>query len=141
MADEEKETIGPIIEHVKETNSLLKDIKRGDEVSGKAEALIKAAMPEMLNDTRLQVKGEKYQEAKGMTEIDEAVDKTNDILKKLFGHINDKTAEQVEQIVKGNKLEESASATTDKILATNELMKKPMMYKIKIIKKQRNQIL
>ena len=73
MADEEKETIGPIIEHVKETNSLLKDIKRGDEVSGKAEALIKAAMPEMLNDTRLQFKGEKYQEKKGITEVDEAV--------------------------------------------------------------------
>ena len=131
MADESKKDIDPVIAHVKKTNALLErqlkgDEKQlaGDEASGKAEALIKAAMPEMLNDTRLQVKGEKYQEAKGMTEIDEAVDKTNDILKKLFGHINDKTAEQVEQIVKGNKLEESASATTDKILATNELMKK-----------------
>ena len=73
MADEEKETIGPIIEHVKETNSLLKDIKRGDEVSGKAEALIKAAMPEMLNDTRLQFKGEKFQKDEGTSELDEAV--------------------------------------------------------------------
>ena len=101
----EKITIHPVIKYIEETNALTKKQTKGDIVSGQSKALIAAAMPEILNDTRLFAKQESWFERQRKMDhrtqglLAAGIAKTPEQLRILADLLNPLTRSYIQQIL------------------------------------------
>ena len=101
-----------LLDEQKKSNELLTSIDNDIKAQGTAKEIVKAALPEIANDRRLQQQRNKFDKKEGKTEIDEKVTDNTKAVKELIKsnkkdnkELEERTSTQTKTIEKSSKQE------------------------------------